>query len=413
MADQTAIQETAQALFCAIADITGKSKSKQLLNEKEYKTYSEFKKAWEMSEFGKKYSLDKLMKDQTEAPAVSLKDVENLFSKDNDWYISSMKIAKKLIEDIDGISTKFSKIQRPDWSSVFYVRGDPDVMKNIGILWKSANDTQKELNSKGQNGQVFGDINKWSPADIYFASPKAKSDIKALATKVKQKYKLSFQELNTKIEKLINDGDLLPLSLKKQTKDVHIVKVNFDRKVEKKSVSEYGFVDIRPAKWTKYTDGSSKTEFRDVIIYVNREKSIYIKFRHVADSAGAFKTEFMDKLHPEARGGSIGTAPVLADVISIVDKKFASDLNKAYATSQKKYSEYVKSLKKKYPRATDAQLGEMKGQFSGQNVANAVMPIIINWFTKNKGKKADEMIKILFLYITSRTENSARFIIAK
>lgn len=413
MADRTAIAETAQALFCAVADIAGKSKSKQLLDVKIYKTYSEFKKGWEYSEFGKNYSLNKLMGEQTEAPKVTLKDVEKLFSEDNDWYISSMKIAKKLIEEIDGISNKFSKIQKPQWSSIFYVRGDPDVMQNINILWKSANNTQKDLNRAGQNGQTFGDINKWSPADIYFASPKAKAEIKNLVAKVKQKYHLTFGELNDTIEKMISDGELLPLSLKKQTKEVHIVRVNFDRKAEKQSVKNYLFADIRPAKWIKYTDGESKDQYRDVLLFANKQKSIYIKFRHVADSAGAFKTEFMDKDHPEARGGSIGSASVLADVFGILDKKLASDINKAYNTAQKQYSDFVKTLKKKYPRATEKQLGELKGQYSGQTVANAVMPIIINWFTKNKGKKADEMVKLLFLYITSRTDNSARFIIAK
>lgn len=413
MADQTSIQETAQALFCAIADIVGKTQGKKLLNEKEYDTFEKFKMAWNYSEYGKRYPLSKLMKEQTEAPAVTLKQIESLFKKDNDWYISSIKIAKKLIEDISDISRKFTKIQQPEWSSIFYVRGDPDVMKRISVLFKAAQDHQKEINKTGIKGQVFGDINKWSPADIYFASPKAKDVLKDMEKQVKAKHVLTFDELNSTVTSLINSGDMLPLSLKKQTREVHIVKVNFDRKAEKESAKEYVYGGMRPERWVPYVDGSKKDEYRDVIIYANKEKTLYIKIRHVADSSGALKTEFIDKKHPDARGGSIGSASVLSDVVSIVDRKLGSDIVKAYDAAQKSYSEFVKSLKTKYPKAKKEELGEMKAQFSGRYVANAVMPILVDWFARNKNKKADDLIQTLFLYITSRSDNSARFVIAK
>ena len=53
---------------------------------------------------------------------------------------------------------------------------------------------------------------------------------------------LTFTTLNGFIGELIESGELLPLSLKKQTNEVIIKKVNFDRTSELKEISKIKFL---------------------------------------------------------------------------------------------------------------------------------------------------------------------------
>jgi hypothetical protein len=58
----------------------------------------------------------------------------------------------------------------------------------------------------------------------------------------------------------------------------------------------------------------------------------------------------------------------------------------------------------------------MRGQASAINVINNVMPIIKDWFNRKDPKslnQIDDFIRIMFEYVTSRTELSGRFVIAK
>ena len=87
--------------------------------------------------------LEKKIKDTTDFI------IPNCENEKDDWYKSSLLIAKKLIKDISKISKEFSSIKQPSWSSIFYVRGDRNVMDNIAELYKRANDIQKDLIADG------------------------------------------------------------------------------------------------------------------------------------------------------------------------------------------------------------------------------------------------------------------------
>ena len=61
MASKEDIQEAAQALFCAMADYLGQDKINQtgsFFDVKKYKTYAEFKIAWNQSFSKKRNSVD-------------------------------------------------------------------------------------------------------------------------------------------------------------------------------------------------------------------------------------------------------------------------------------------------------------------------------------------------------------------
>jgi hypothetical protein len=167
MADSPKEGEAAQALFCAIADYLGSTKVQKEFYLTKLPNYAVFKK-----HYGK--IIDDCYKG-TDMPQITLKQIETFLNDADGWYESSLNIAKKLMHDIKTISTKFAKIQAPRLQDIVYVRGGAkekgrgaNAMENIGALFDIANKNEKNY---------FGDINKWSPADIYFVSKKAEKDI--------------------------------------------------------------------------------------------------------------------------------------------------------------------------------------------------------------------------------------------
>ena len=239
MADKTALAESSQALFCAIADFLGANKSKKVLDINQYLTYTDFKR--QVGE-GVVSKAEKRIR----TPGVSLSDIETFLGKNNDWYKSSVLIAKKLIQDITGVDADF-KIKQEGFQNLFYFRGDQEVMGNIEKLFKIANTSPITI----KNQVKFGNVNKWSPADIYLATSKARVDISQAVLKAKPK-SYSFIDLNILTSNLIDSGDLLPLSLKKTTKDVQLQKVNFDKKSEIKALEKVSLSSKKVTNWQPY-----------------------------------------------------------------------------------------------------------------------------------------------------------------
>jgi hypothetical protein len=419
MADDTSKAESAQALFCAMADFIGASKVEKVFDEKLYPTYKVFKRFWDEN-----YPTAKIgvaFRTHVDSGTTNLKEIEDFLMKDDTWYISSLKIAKKLIKDLDDISNKFTAIKRPSWSSVFYVRGDKEVMDNIQALFKEANEDQKKINQmlveSGQTRKLlFGDINKWSPADIYFASPKAKKDIQKMVTK---KQGLTFTTLNTFIASLISSGNLLPLSLKKQTQEVKIYKVNFSRPNELKEIEKvksYGLSDWQPRK-----PGGKNA--RDLKLYMSQDKTKYIQMLHVTDESGGWKANNMDK-NSEARHGSLASQYVFSDALSLVDNSFSSKWLSQFKISNDKFKKELKDFTKKYsggkkPKQPAGQkekdpirlmYEETRTELSAE-VTNKLIPMLISWF--NKGDNADKFVRVVYQYTASRSEDSGPFVIAK
>jgi len=420
MADATSLAESAQALFCAMADFIGASKVDKVFDEKVYTNYKEFKKNWDEN-----YPTSKIgeaFKKHVDSGGTNLGVIEKFLTDNVDWYISSIKIAKKLIKDIDDISLKFTSIKRPSWSSVFYVRGDKAVMDNISILFKEANDDQKKINKilteSGESRKlIFGDINKWSPADIYFASPKAKVEIQKF---VNDKTGLTFVALNMFIAKLIANGDLLPLSLKKQTHEVTIHKVNFHRPSELKEIEKvksYGLSDWRPRK-------PGEKNARDLKLYYSADKGKYIQMLHVTDASGGWKANNMDK-DSEARHGSLSSQNIFADVLAIIDKSFSSRWLSQFTLANNKFKKELKDfvnkeLNGKKPeklakgvklKNNDRERFEQKRTELSSEVTNKIMPDLIRWFKKNDHD--EKFVRVIYEYTSSRSEDSGPFVISK
>jgi|TARA_R110002167_G_scaffold5189_4_gene24280 hypothetical protein len=396
MADKTALAESSQALFCAIADLLGERKSDKLLDIKKYLTYLDFKRAVGVQAISK-------AEKRIRTPGVSLSDIEGFLSLKNDWYKSSVLIALKLIKDLTGVDADF-KIKQEGFQNLFYFRGDQEVMGNIEKLFKIANTAPITL----KNQVKFGNVNKWSPADIYLATEKARKDVGQAVLKAKPKT-YSFIDLNILTSNLIDSGDLLPLSLKKTTKIVKLQKVNFDKKEEIKALEKISLSPKKVTNWQPYKKVSfgKKGETRDMRAFLNNGGEI--KFRH-DPSAKRFVSEFMGG--PEARGGSIGSIKLFCELFALVDKETSNKILKEYKVGEKQYAIDLKLIENL--RAKDKKLFDHeRGSISALNIVNRVMPILKNWFGKTDKRKVDDFIRIIYQYITSRTPLSGKFVIAK
>ena len=398
MADKTALAESSQALFCAIADFLGERKSDKVLDVKQYLTYTDFKRA-----VGE--NVVSQAEKRIRTPGVSLSAIESFLGKNNDWYKSSVLIAKKLIKDIGGVDADF-KIKQEGFQNLFYLRGDQEVMGNIEKLFKIANKSPITV----KNQVKFGNVNKWSPADIYLATANARSKIAQTVTKAKPK-SYSFIDLNILTSNLIDSGDLLPLSLKKTTKDVQLQKVNFDKKDEIKTLEKISLSPKVVTNWQPYVKVpfGKKGETRDMQAFLNNGGKI--KFRH-DPSAKRFVAEFIGGSGAEARGGSIGSVKLFCELMSFVDKEVSNKILKEYQDGEKQYIVDLKLIENL--RAQDKKLFDHeRGAISAINIVNRVMPILKQWFTTTDKKKVDAFIRIIFQYITSRTPLSGKFVIAK
>ena len=256
MPEQTALQESAQALFCAMADILGKFQSNKLFkliaanrDGAPYPTYNDFKKG------NKKLIADALkgITVKEKGTRITLKQMEDFLTsngkavfgkKENGWYISSVLIANLVVNELTTIDPQFG-IASPNFQDIYYFRGDEKIMGNIQKLFSIANENTQW--NKLTREVRFGDINKWNPADIYLASVKGKtSAAKTIANELAEQQKddpkeYTFLELNELIRKLIDSGDLLPLSLKKGEGTVKLVPVKFESGFKRDLLSKIKF----------------------------------------------------------------------------------------------------------------------------------------------------------------------------
>ena len=423
--------EGAQALFSYIADSLGAHKTKLLfapyLKNQDSKAFFEEYKDMINEAYSKNYV------DTSKSKTAII----NYIKKNDSWFVSSLKIAQKLITEIDGIDKDFAKIKRPGWQNLYYQHGDEEIMQTMADLFKSANNQS----SKADGTKYFGDINKWTPADIYFASSKAKSELKKLLMEPQTKAdNLTFAKLNKTVTGLLNSGDLLPLSLKKVTGDVVIKKVNFSRSVENKLLATTKCTGVEP--WHKMTGAFKVTTKsfmwtkeppfplskgvgrRDIYIkLVSGGKTGRIQIRATPSASGRPSKGvkiILGYTGSSALGGQVVGIPLFTKIVETVDKSFAQEIRRVWDREYPKFetaaNAYIKygGGEKKYKgtKAQKAQFNDDMGAISGLTVMNKLRPVIENYFKQPK-EKQNNVVRAIFAYTASRTPLSARFVIAK
>jgi hypothetical protein len=413
--DKTALAESAQAVFCSMADKVGASKSPATFDLTKYPTFNDFIKV-------KKNQ--KLWKDSLKNVDVDVSEslIKDFLTVDHKWYMSSCVIAVELVTQIAKKVDSDFKISAPNFQKISYFRGDDEVMGMISKLYKLANNSTATKKLKNHAG--FRDINKWNPADIYFATPAA---IKKLASEYNKynnaqgKKGYTFTDLNILVSDLLDSGQLLPLSLKKTTKNVDLYKINFDRKKELtalRKIKRGSISNWKPYKkidWTKVKAGA-KTETRDIRIFLTAGGEI--KFRH-DPSATRFVAEFIGG-GAEARGGSIASHELIAILWSYVDssaaEKFLSAYKQGDALFRKKLKKIEPNKKLWVKDAKDKKLNKFiheRGTISAIEIINRVLPILKNWLKTADDKDVNKFVQLMYEYVTSRTAYSGKFVIAK
>ena len=412
MASSPVLGESAQALFCAVADLAGLSKMKKNLTLEKYPTYTLFKK----DKKNKQYISDAWK--ATNLVGVSLSQIEKFLTSDKEWYESSVLIATAMLEKINSVSAKFAKVKTPG-IDIFYSRGatgGQSVMNDIDNLWTLAN----------KNDKKFGDINKWSPADIYFVSTKARKVIKTEITEANTNKSYTWTELNSVCNKLIKSGDLLPLSLKKVISGKPlIVLYNFSRSKDEK--------DLADCKYIKCKKSGTGRDMQ--IIFKNAGSQL--KFRHDPHHTkfGANKA-LKGEIIVQGMGGRLGSIGSISILLSVIEdagtksaKQFHTDLTKAWNTGWKKYTKGIDNLNNDYgvaatdshsklKRKTYDQYKADRASLSQKTLMSSILPVIEKYFEKHKKSKkafsdSDIMVQAFIKYASSRSPKSGKFVIAK
>jgi hypothetical protein len=235
------------------------------------------------------------------------------------------------------------------------------------------------------------------------------------------------------ISKLIDNGELLPLSLKFAPDKVTVKKVNFNRTQDWKELEKYEGGDV---SWTAYPTGNitGKPPARDLKLFLkntNSEKD-KIVIRHDPSTAG-IKGEIMLK-GMNARGGSLGLEQILG-IISLIDDGVAKEIQVQFKTSNTTFKEKKKPIRKDLTdkvkdkgfdmkhkdEKTKEVIKEVKkeidydnkvGQLSAIHVSNKIWPIIINNIFKNETTKSS-FVRMAYAYAASMSDDSAKFVVAK
>ena len=435
----TAHAEGAQAMFCYVADILGAKETK-----KQFKPYLEQHRDAEYFFEQYKAIIDKGFLTKRIKVDKSKPSIINYIKSNKQWFISSLRVAEYILVNTDKINQQFAKIENINWQDLYYVRGDTEVMATMAGLYKLASATYKKANKE----KAFGDVNKWSPADMYFASKLSKTFFKNLLKTYTKSGGLDFALLNEHIANKIDSADLLPLSLKMVSDTVKLEKVNFDRDAEATLLSktkavtgvEYkegkGAYTTNPFIWTtdwfKMKNGKkSSLGGRDIYIPLNSGGlKATLQFRHTPSSGGKPTKGIMVVLKYEsssALGGKVGSPVLLKRLIASADKTFAKDLMNTWDKGMAKYMIAANSYIKTgggaalYKRGDERDSTGVRYRTLFDDDIGAISAItVMNPFRKKLAKyfkdpkiKQHNVVQQIFRYVASRSLESSRFVIVK
>jgi len=392
------LQESTQALFCAVADYLGDQEAAVAFDTNKYKTYDEFLENY-ISKSGKNINLIiqeayEDMSDVTQG-GITLPMMERFIRNDKSWWRSSAKISLGVIEQVNTIRRKFSKIKKTKWQDLYYKRGDKEIMRNMTKLFDRANKELKK--AKVPDEEHFRNINKWSPADIYFASENAEKRV-AKAVADKKNYR-NFHQINKLISDLIDSGDLVPISLKKGTGDIHVTKVNFSAKDERERLSKF---------YCDYAKEGLDVESAYVTVGIGDPTSTLL-FRFSIDTNknnGQYKCAI--KLGGGGFGGSVG-GDSLAKVIERVDPTFGKKFRTAFEKGMDEWNTDKKELMQIKSATSRVKAQKALGK---RVVGNPLNDLVLAYF-KGSSKKRDDMVREIARYAGSASKLSAKHVIAK
>ena len=462
MASTTDNQEAAQAYFCAIVDFLGATNAKKLVP---IETYTGFLAFWAQHQQSGKSSLKDLFETHVKSGRSSYAEVEKALDN-NAWYRSSRNIALKLIDEVQKNKnlSPFRNIANVGWQDIFYAHQDTGVMEQVSELFKLVSTNHKNNIAK-KWAAPFSDINKWSPADIYFATDRGVEQLsEARATAVKKVW--SYAELNTFVYRLWKAGDLLPVSLKKAGDTVTVKYVNLEKSWEARLKNyEPQAIEVKaglPA-FMKVVKSESTSDRRVRILFTVGDTArvrYSLEFatkcsypvRKAATSAGmsGLETKIKIELIPlggNAKEGQVGPEaiyqiPGLSAELKAIFKKADTERKqfKELRSVQKLITERTRQVQRSLYRGNQNPPSSMKVKYSVTNDGKVAKVLTDDGkketieFQKRlavesnqsfegtlldglkahfKTPKSFNDIRLLFMYTAARSENAAAYIIAK
>lgn len=228
MADRTAKQEASQALMCAILDyyvgpgirnsngvieiekgivISKKEGDRGVYFSSKSNNYDTLirkitrKNITEADKIIKNDIYNKMVK----TPGVDYNIIKSFLNSENRWLLSSIHTANSLYNKLKSAPVNWrGQIKSYD---LFYHRGD-EVMGLIEEIFSIINEN---------SDKKFSNINRWSPADIYFSKEPASKELHQFKNKIVSEDGnglKNWTSFNKKIAKLVREYKLLPVSLK-------------------------------------------------------------------------------------------------------------------------------------------------------------------------------------------------------
>lgn len=288
----------------------------------------------------------------------------------DDWVNSSIAGANALYRKYRSTGKKFT-----------FHRGSP-IVNQIEAAFKAIN----------KNERAFGDLNKWSPADIYMVG-------NGFDPRVLQNER-TLKGLNAKMFELIQQNMLIGVSLKKiTTASGTIVNKNFP--TDKKSVD------------AEYLGTQTQLESIDGYIKWGKSTTSKIQFRSFGGNAS------LTGWQGEVKGASANQGKVSLGPINYIlkshgvgvlpDSKDSASLAKQ---NTPQHAQTIAQMLVQYGAATDITETTrfVQSQSDKYRYSKYLVMLLMLKMQGLSKQKADEVVQDIYLYASSSTSNSAPYI---
>jgi len=341
----TKLGESAQAVYAAMANVLKKNITTSDISKEN------FEKANKLS-----FTDEDFAKIKNELP--------------DDWIQSSIKGANALRKEFSG-------------SSFEYHRGTNkvDIVENV---FKAINKKEK----------AFGDLNKWSPADIYLID-------KRFDPKVLQKEN-TLKGLNAMMLKLIEEKKLIGVSLKKiESGNGRISRKNFPK-------------DPKLTKAT-FRGTSSTLDAMDGYINWGNQKNERIQFRSFGDGEGL--TGWQGEIKgASANQGKISLGPLnfLLKEYGVGELPSSKDSAALAKENSVSHAKIIAKLMVEYGmiknNEMDTAVTTIQGRPSKYRYSKYLVLLLLNKMKKMNKDTADNLTQDMYLYASSQSSFSAPYL---
>lgn len=285
---------------------------------------------------------------------------------DDGWIESSIKIANYM----KGMGEFKAKMK-----AYSFHRGGP-VVDKISSMFLSAN----------RKDNMFANINKWTPADIWLFTAAGEREI--LGADRDQ----TFATLNALITKLYKSGDAIGVSLKKVGAIAHHEVFNYGKSGGMSAFKSFKISD-------KSKDGYLLFSYKD-------DPNMSMQLRSFSDT-GSWQGEIKGKY---ASGGKIGGGQIAAIFERVGKQPLSASNAKAITTAATQRNPLIIDGIKKLAKDLNVKIVNPEDQSNDWLYSKYLALETFAAFAKLDKKKQEHILNEIVGYASSSTENSAVFI---